>query len=449
MAVGSGGGGSFKLEKTWRSTGVGTQTFNSSGNITIPFGKYEILVSGRGQSGNPNTPGNIAGYNPIVPGNIKAYNAAVPSTISGYNPVVPGNATGLYNPGSGGNISGYNQEGGSLAGYNAGNPPTSTWNVSAYYYVQTSPLPAEPGNATGAYNAPSPGTANYNAPGIGTAYAEIYYYCVPLYNLPPGDPGAEIQVTLFAIVQYSGNAYNAVNNAPYTTTYQLSAPRYTCPAPYTQTNYSPYSEGRLNQGYNAPTTGTAIYNPPLPAGEYVALVGGPNYVGVYNSLPSPYTYSVPANPTGTSVITVPAFTLYTYRANANVLVTYNGTETVTPGNPGTAFYNAIYYAENYNPYVPGNQNYNSATGGTALYNTAIPSYAIYNAPTGQNANYNSPTPGNVGAGTNVLGINFPGGNVGASAPYVSPTRINRYAYPDGATYPVVVPSGAYVTIESK
>ena len=46
-----GGGSKFTLEKTWRGAGTGTTKFNSPGNITIPYGRNSVLVSGQGGTG--------------------------------------------------------------------------------------------------------------------------------------------------------------------------------------------------------------------------------------------------------------------------------------------------------------------------------------------------------------------------------------------------------------
>ena len=110
----------------------------------------------------------------------------------------------------------------------------------------------------------------------------------------------------------------------------------------------------------------------------------------------------------------------------------------TPGNP---FYNVV-YGVNYNvAYPAGNYNTNYNTN----YNVAYP---IANQPV---ATYN---PGNPGPATTVLGVYFPGGGVSAGigqlAPYISPTVVSYFSFPDGApsaTYPVTVPTGGQIIVK--
>jgi len=75
----------FNLEKTWRASGTGTTTFNTSSNIAIPYGKYSITVEGKGANGNPNVAGN-SNYNPGSPGNPLGTN---PSTPGNYSQFIP------------------------------------------------------------------------------------------------------------------------------------------------------------------------------------------------------------------------------------------------------------------------------------------------------------------------------------------------------------------------
>lgn len=479
MGIGGGsGGGGFKLEKTWRATGVGSTTFNTPGNFTIPFGKYDILVSGRAGTGNPDTPGNISGYNPIVPSTIAGYNAPSPSNIAGYNPISPGNATGLYNAGSGGNFAGYTQSGGNIASWNA--PTPGGFNVTEYvtrydqYFTG-----GTPGNPTGTFNPPSggnianynpfvagngvfspitPGSANYNSPSPGNqnynpptpgGFATITtnYSCEPT-----GFPGGSIIVDFF---EY--NSFYQVQNDG--TFIQPSLP---CPAPSVNYQTIPPSPGNATGVYNPPVTGSiAGYNPPSggnlvgynsPSGgnpNYNPLVSGtqnfnsptpgipPSYNTFYfnngfsNVCPSPYT----------SYSGGPNFPSATYE-------TVNYSCSPVPGSPGNPNYNAVTFTAVFNAFVPGNQNFNAATGGNANWNAAVTGNANWNAVGGQNANFNTPSGGVAGAPTNVLGVFFPGGNVGSVAPFVPPTVINRYIA-DDTTYPVDVPTGGYVTIQSR
>lgn len=62
------GGGKYTLEKTWKAAAPAVSTFNNPTSFTFPYGRYEALVSGRGQPGNPNIP-SYANYNPGSGGN--------------------------------------------------------------------------------------------------------------------------------------------------------------------------------------------------------------------------------------------------------------------------------------------------------------------------------------------------------------------------------------------
>ena len=46
----------FGLEKTWRASGTGTVTYNSPGTYNLPYGKYDISLSGRGGTGTAAVP---------------------------------------------------------------------------------------------------------------------------------------------------------------------------------------------------------------------------------------------------------------------------------------------------------------------------------------------------------------------------------------------------------
>ena len=448
MGIGGGsGGGGFKLEKTWRATGVGTTSFNSPGNFTIPFGKYEVLVSGRAGTGNPNTPGTISSYNPVVPSTISGYNPTIPSNISGYNTTIAGNATGNYNAGSGGNLAGYTQSGGNLAGYNAGNPPTSGVFSSAFIYFINSGFfqpsfatgnqnPGSGGNLAG-YNTYVAGTATYNSPTPG-GFATIYttYVCEPVFDSPGVPPSAFVDIFEYNsfYLNYNINTVQMYANSPNA--------NFVCPMASTNYQTIPPTPGNATGSYNPPSGGNPVYNSLTPGNPvYNASVYDPGYsftLGPFTpevdaSCPSPYT-SYELNPV--------------YGSTNYETVNYSCTPFTSPGTPSTANYNTITNQAVFNAFVSGNQNFNPPTGGNPNYNAVVNNTANFNAVGGQNANFNSPLGGIAGESTNVLGVFFPGGNVGAVAPFVSPTVINRYIA-DDATYPVTVPTGGYVTIQSK
>jgi hypothetical protein len=189
---------SFGLQKTWRASGTGTQTFNAAGNYSIPYGRHQITVTGRGGTGTAAVPGN-PNYNPVVPGNAY-YNPYVPGNPN-YNPYTPGNPASYYagfymdvtyspffggyipsyyipgnpssyNPGSPGNVSGYNpSSGGNYAGTN----PSSGGN-----YANTNPTtPAVPGNASTALGITLPGSNTGGTPAPATPATLVSYYSYP------------------------------------------------------------------------------------------------------------------------------------------------------------------------------------------------------------------------------------------------------------------------------
>lgn len=461
MGIGGGsGGGGFKLEKTWRATGVGTTTFNSPGNFTIPFGKYEVLVSGRAGTGNPNTPGTVSGYNPTIPSTISGSNPPTPSTISGSNPVTPGNPTGVFNAGSGGNFAGYTQSGGNLASYNAGTG--GGFNVTEFVRrFDTYREGASSNNPTGTYNPPSggnsagynpnvPGSTNYNTVITGNqnfnpltpgGFATIYttYVCEPA--------GAPQFIGFYVDVDVYNSFYQFTDSSV------IYSPN--CPAPSTNYQTIPPSGGNATGNYNPSSGGNvASSNPPSGGNQNFNPVvnGNQNWNAFSAGTPTTYTLEFYFN-NGFQTSCPAPYTLYEDNSPAggyyvSTYETVNFSCTPVPGSPGTANFNAVTNTPTFNPFVSGNQNFNSATGGNPNYNAAVSGNLNYNAVGGQNANFNSPLAGVAGASTNVLGVFFPGGNVGAVAPFVSPTRINRYIA-DDTTYPVNVPTGAYVTIQSR
>lgn len=375
MGVGGGsGGGGFKLEKTWRAEGTGTTTLNAPGNVSIPFGKYEITVAGRAGSGNPPIPGNVSGSNPPYGGNLAGY------------VIVPGNYVG-ENP------------------YTA---PVTNYPVYAFANI-TGYRAASGGNPTGVFNPPSPGNEIINPAGPGSAYATLSY--VNVAN--PGNPLGNWLVKRYAYVVYAGNQYNAVNNYPRSnyTEYFLNTQQNT-PTELYNTSYS--ANPHPTQAYNPPTPGNENLNP-YDAGEYAAVTSGPKYEGVFSSQP-------PAQ-------------FFTSYQTINTL--YGGSFTVAGG-----------YMTKYVTYALGPGSTTNYPPPTPIYNPSNEE-PVFNPYVEGTSNFNPTTPGNPGTATNVLGVYFPPGAAGALAPYVNETVINRYAYPDDASYPVTVPSGGQIVITKK
>lgn len=383
------GGGKFRLEKTWRTSGAGSQTFNTSGNYPIPYGKNRIIVSGKGGDGNSAIPSSISTYNPSTPGNPvynspsggnAVFNPFFPSSAF-YNPYYP--STAFYNP--------YYPR---TPNYNTYFPSTAFYNP--YYPGNDVYNPVSGGNVAG-YNPGTPGTAIYNAAGPATAYSYLEFTCEPTF--PSG-----FTVERYAWTEYGGALYNPDNNYPKSqfAVYYSS----TCPAPYTIFN-SYYSPGGSYAGTNPAEPGNANYNPPSGGNyAYTNAGSGGNFAG-YNA------------------------------ASGGNLSGYNA---ASGGN--FAGYNAA---------SGGNfAGYNAASGGNfAGYNTVVPgNYAGTNFVAGT-ANYNAAVAAAAGASVNVLGVTLPGGAVGAAAPVISGVAVDPYSYPDGSTYPITVVPGGYVTITSE
>ncbi len=233
--------------------------------------------------------------------------------------------------------------------------------------------------------------------------------------------------------------------------------------------YDGYVEGRAQSGnpytpsytnYNPGSGGNAYYNPGS-GGNYAGSNpgSGGNYAGT-----NPYTpgYNASAYGSGSMFASAEWYCSGTFQARY-LSYTFGGARefnyppsstyytTTGSGCPAPQYAFVTYPPELYYYPVPGsggNPYYNPYYPGSAYYNPYYPgNFAGYNPYYPGNASGSNPAvPGNPGAAANVLGVYFPGGAPNSTAPYVSPTKIDRYVYPDGATYPVSVPSGGYVTI---
>ena len=163
----------------------------------------------------------------------------------------------------------------------------------------------------------------------------------------------------------------------------------------------------------------------------------------------------------------------TFNASGNINIAYGRNKTSVSGRGGSGVapsYNTVtnypYTAASYNtvtnyPYTPVSYPFTPVSYPfvPASYNTVPASYntvpASYNTVTNYPftpVSYNTVNsypyvPGNPGTPTTVLGVYFPGGGVGAVAPYVSETVTNYWDYPDNATYPVAVPTGGYIVVK--
>jgi hypothetical protein len=240
---------SFKLEKSWRSSGTGNTTFNATGNFSVPFGKSVIGITGRGGTGtaagsspgNPNPP-NATNYNPYVPG--------FTNPPSGNTVLVAGTA-GNYVPPSGNTVL--------VAGTSEyTNSPNPTY-YNPYVPAYTNP---------GSYGPPQfiPG---YTDPNYGYAYSGFYIIGDYYPGNYVGASGGNVLV--------AGNPGNYVAATP--------------------TYYNPYVPGYTNSP-------NATYYNPYVAGNYVSPSGGNVAVAGNATPPNPTTYN-PATPgTSTTVLGV-------------------------------------------------------------------------------------------------------------------------------------------------
>lgn len=165
-----------RRERTIASNKVASQTLNSPGIYQPLYGKNTTTVGGRGMSGNPSSPGNVANYNAAVPGNVAGYNPPVggnqnpPSGTAFYTTYAQGkgNFPPYYSTSSGSApiplpapYSTYFDSTNNSANYNG------SYTTVDYGYSPGNYNPSTPGSAY--YNPALPGNANYNPPVVGNA----------------------------------------------------------------------------------------------------------------------------------------------------------------------------------------------------------------------------------------------------------------------------------------
>jgi hypothetical protein len=213
--------------KTWipLASRPRTQTFNTSGNVTIPYGRYRGTIEGRAGTG---IPGNITGYNtnynvsypvanqPIANQPVAFYNVSYP--FGGYNVSYPfgGNNPTIYNVFADvyvGCLSTVNQQGGayysySFSGYSCPNYQSLPYGTGSTWCTQLfNDNNAISNGMNKSYSCgTSPGNPNYNVVygvnynvsypvgGYNTNYNTNYNVAYPIANQPiagynPGNPG--------------------------------------------------------------------------------------------------------------------------------------------------------------------------------------------------------------------------------------------------------------------
>ena len=394
--------GKFGLEKTWRTTGTGTFTFNAPGNISIPYGKSDMTVGGKGGTGEEEVVGN-PNYNPPVDGNIASYNPDTGGNFANNNP--PGTNIANYNPviaGTGGNPIISPAGGGNFAGNNSGSEVSTGFN-SATFVAGDAPSYFA-GNADTFVAGDAPSYFAGNADTFVAGDAAVFVAGTANFNAPMFVPAIYVEASY----------WNGVFGDMY-------PPVVLNPGGYTPASYVP----------GTPDGGT---NP----ASYFA--GNPDSGGPGN--PASYfagnpDSGVPGNPASY------------FAGNADYFLAGSENFTYVAGSP---IYNPVNYAiTGYNPSNPssgGNPNYTNAPG-NPNYNPVVPgSAASFNPSTpGNIATYNTASPAVPGASASALGVTLAGSNEGGLvASYITPTKVSPYTIPDGATYPVVVPEGGQVII---
>lgn len=238
----------FKLEKTWRSSGVANTTFNASGNFSVPFGKSVIGITGRGGTGNPSsyTPGTT---NPAVyePGNT---NPPV-FTPGNTNPpsYTPGNTNSpTYTPGN------YAGETFSEATYTSNIDYGSNYNVS-YCSGGSCPSPYSFGD--------------------GYFYQSVDYSCSPYYNPGSTTPGTT-----------NPGYYSAGTTNPGSTNPGSTNPAYYAPGTNNPAYYDPGSTG-------TPTTVLGVYFPGGAIGSVAPTIGVTPVNPYSYTYPNSYSITVP------------------------------------------------------------------------------------------------------------------------------------------------------------
>jgi len=212
-----------------------------------------------------------------------------------------------------------------------------------------------------------------------------------------------------------------------------------------------YVEGKGQDGSPATTNYTYVsayttYNP----ASYTYTAATYSYSPAsYSYTPASYTYTAGSfNSCSTGLYCYiefygePGYTYFTYGACGGYYEAYGG-GTLYCADTGT---NVNYYNPPSYTYTGASYSYTPAsyplsspesytyTAASYTYTPAAYPYASYYA-------------GAVGAAASAMGVTFPGGAIGSAAPYVGPTLVSYYSYPDNASHPVTVPSGGYITVK--
>jgi hypothetical protein len=485
------GGSKFELEKTWRATGVGTQTFNAPGTFTMNYGKQNIYVSGTGGTGSG---GNPATYN-TTPGTAATYNSTTPAT---YNKT-PGTAN-------------YNTVAGTGATYNPPTYPTATYNprTVATYNPPTYPTATYNPRTVSSYNPPVDTYNTYSSTTTATYDQFSYSQTVATYNVFYAKYGYTFGTGTVSS-SFLNQSYGSYGEAG-TGTYQIQSGTYSGTVCYVL-NRAPDESGlkywldqiqagtafntvldnfftailgtlslasdNIYQDYRKATTGSRTISVKAYTADFatsaffIDTLTYPSYPGqstaytTYNTGTGPASpYTAPTTNYSTTTSYVPFYyqTQTDYRTYTVTHVTYYspGTANYNPGNAAT--YNTVAgTAATYNAGTPAT--YNTVAGTAATYNSPTYPIANYNPPTYPTATYNPTTVATynpptypvatysawvAGNASSALGVSLPGGPGGNQPVPATPnTEISYYSYPDNASYPVTVATGGQVIIITK
>lgn len=195
------------------------------------------------------------------------------------------------------------------------------------------------------------------------------------------------------------------------------------PTPGTVAYYNPSTPGNL-AGYNSYEPGNvAGYNPPTSQLEWTSY--GSQYWSTYQSSTGWFDENFNSwESGGTGPAPAPVHQSNFSNGGGAQWQTFYST------------YDVVYSSSGYVT-VPGSEYYNPGTPGGAYYNSPIPGNAVYNPP----------VTGVAGSTSNVLGVTFPGGAIGSTAPVVGDT-LTKVAYSNSPVN-ITVPVGGYVVIKEK
>jgi hypothetical protein len=297
---------SIDLEKTW-ITQRGASNFNSPSTLTVPYGRYQGTVSGRGGTGNaPVASSWTTNYNTAYPvGNRPIATQPATTWTTNYNTVT--------------NFAGFGFGG---FGYAGTYPPSShtypVYQASSYYVYHVYKRPQYPWTPPGGYGQNGTWTGNQQASGNGCPS--------PSYNAQnwtyPDDFMGPYQNTQYVVYSCS----SAHTTSPghdfyytyYNTNYSTNYPVANQPATAWTTNYNT-NYNTIYPIANQPIAGYTPGNPGTAASVLgVSLPGGPVDLSGFGGNPGTAT---PISPTAVNTYNYPGGANYQVAAPTGSQVT--------------------------------------------------------------------------------------------------------------------------------